>query len=291
MSQKDIFVAVWQRRVLLPSERWRSSHPDHDMSLVPRCLRKRQEKGMWHRNVGSLTERQNSPICLFKVVFLYCLRERRLLPESLRTAYTLRRLTQDNSFPQQRQPQRPLLPCTAYGAGSQGFAPGFLFLFFILFIGPGSWFLVFLLLPVFVSGTLCWQLPQQPALTTAGGEAAGAQCTAADRQPSSSVLSQSVLMQSITLCAAGAGHLGSELAVCFQSCNSQILPSLCAAWVGVVSIPWPLFVYFHRNKVNCSFNSFEVLWTILELAGFLKDWLVVGGSWCHAHLLHLLCYI
>lgn len=125
------------------------------MSLVPRCLRKQQEKGMWHRNFGSLIERQNSPVCLFKVVFFYCLRERRLLPESLGTAYTSRRVTQDNSFHQQCQPQRPLLPCTAYGADSQGFAPGFLFPFFILFTGSGSRFLVFHLLPMFVSGMLC----------------------------------------------------------------------------------------------------------------------------------------
>lgn len=175
MSQRGIFAALWQIQVLLPSERWRSSPPDHAMSLVPRCLRRLQEKGTWHRNVGSLTERQNSPICLFKVVFFYCLRERRLHPESLGTAYTLRRVAQEDSFPQQCWPQRPLLPCTAYGAGSQGFAPGFLFPFFILFKGSGSRFLVFPLLPMFVSGTLCWQLPQQPAVTPAGGEAADAQ--------------------------------------------------------------------------------------------------------------------
>lgn len=61
----------------------------------------------------------------------------------------------------------------------------------------------------------------------------------ADRQLSSSVLS--VLMQSSTLCATEAGQLGSKLVLCFQSCNSQILPSLsCAARAGYCV--HPLFI-------------------------------------------------
>lgn len=42
--------------------------------------------------------------------------------------------------------------------------------------------------------------------------------------------------------------------------------------------PPPFFFPPDRNDMGCSFNSFYVFWTILELAAFLTDWLALGGE-------------